>query len=97
MKKRIIGLVTVFVMCLGLAVPVLAAQAPTPDVRTIATTPSGMATWYIDQNNVLWASGGWFDGQHIMLGDGIAQRRTNFVRIMDDVQSIAFISDGSNT
>ena len=96
-KKRIIGFTMALVMCLGLAAPVLAAQTPTPDIRTIASTPSGMATWYIDQNNVLWASGGWSNGQHIMLGDGIAQRRTNYVRILDDVQSIAFINDGAST
>ena len=68
--------------------------------QTVATTPSGRATWYIDDNDVLWGMGGSHVteiGNVLLLGDGIAQRRTEFVKIMENVQYIAFVNDGMTT
>jgi len=88
--RKVVGLVLGLFMAMGLAVPVLA--------RPIAQAPSGMGTWYIDENNVLWGMGGGrrdaagTDFMH--LGDGQVGVRNEFVPIMENVASIAFVNDG---
>jgi hypothetical protein len=99
--KKLISLVLGLGMVMGLHVPFIAGGSSEMRVnnnwQTIATAPSGIASWYIDEANVLWGTGGWSSGQHVLLGDGLAQRRASYVRIMENVAYIAFVSDGRTT
>jgi len=88
--KKILSLALGAILVVGLYVPIAA--------RPIAQAPSGMGTWYIDENNVLWGMGGGrrdaagTDFMH--LGDGQSGVRNEFIPIMENVASIAFVNDG---
>ena len=91
--KKVVSLVLGLVMMMGLYVPIVA--------RPIAQAPSGTGTWYIDENNVLWGMGGGrrdAEGAELIhLGDGQVGLRNEFVPIMENVASIAFMNDGLTT
>jgi len=98
--KKFISLVLGLVMIAGFAVPVAAQQlAIENNWKTAVISPSGMAIWYVDNDNVLWGRGGRPNSDYISLGDGanISGVRPNFVRIMENVAYIAFVNDCPTT
>ena len=98
--KKFISLVLGIAMSLGFAVPITARQLEIEnDWKTAVISPSGMAVWYIDNDNVLWGRGGRPNSDYISLGDGadISGVRPNFVRIMENVAYIAFVNDCPTT
>ena len=100
MFKKVTSLVLGLFMVTGLAVPVMARQLEVEnDWQTAVISPSGMAVWYVDQDNVLWGRGGRPNSDYISLGDGtdITGVRPNFVRIMENVDYIAFVNDCPTT
>jgi len=103
--KKLIGSALAFVMMLTAGFSVSATAQPLSaqnDWKTIAISPSGLMTYYVDDNNVLWGMGGRYDNWAPatfapMLGDGISTRRTSFVPIMENVDYIAFVQDCPTT
>jgi len=94
--KRFIGVLAVLVFAMTFAAPALARQLELEnDWKTAVISPSGMAVWYVDSDNVLWGRGGRQGSDYISLGDGadISGVRPNFVRIMENVAYIAFVND----
>ena len=84
MKKRILSLALVLMLCLGMSVPALAADSATVgQVNTISLGFNGLAV--VDANGTLWVS----DPDYQDLG--LENRGTSpvFTKIMDNVRTVS--------
>lgn len=84
MKKRILSLALVLMLCLGMSVPALAADSATVgQVNTISLGFNGLAV--VDANGTLWVS----DPDYQDLG--LENRGTSpvFTKIMENVRTVS--------